>query len=174
MSSSSSSLIDVPVAPVPAPRSAWLCRLWDGPRTLAARRAALAAITAAASAAATFLYVHDPAASGPRHWFPPCPFHALTGCYCPGCGSTRGLYHLLHGHLAAACRMNVLMVLCLPYLAYAYLAYATRACFPQSRWANPRAAPAKPLWIWLLLVVILLYWVLRNVPMYPFTLLAPH
>lgn len=28
----------------------------------------------------------------------PCPFHKVTGYYCPGCGGTRSVYLLLHGH----------------------------------------------------------------------------
>jgi hypothetical protein len=31
----------------------------------------------------------------------------------------------------------------------------------------------KPGWIWLLLVAIVAFGVLRNIPVYPFTLLAP-
>ena len=175
----SSSSIKLPAMPVAAAPVGCLRRLWDGPRSPAGRRVALAALTAAGSAALAVLYFKDPsddAAGGfvAHPWFPPCPFHAITGCYCPGCGSTRGLHLLLHGHLAAACRMNVLMVLCLPYLAYAYLAYSARVCFPQARWASSPRRPAKPAWIWALLVVILLYWVLRNVPAWPFALLAPH
>ena len=27
-----------------------------------------------------------------------CPIHALTGAYCPGCGGTRAIILLLHGH----------------------------------------------------------------------------
>ncbi len=30
---------------------------------------------------------------------PPCTFHLLTGYYCPGCGGTRAVIALLHGHL---------------------------------------------------------------------------
>jgi hypothetical protein len=158
------SLIDLPTNPLAAPRATWLRRLWDGPRSLAWRRVALAAITAAGSASLTVLYFNDPSAPHGRLRFPPCPFHALTGFYCPGCGSTRGLYHLLHGDVVGACRMNVLMVLCVPFLAYAYVSYAARICFPQSRWANAKRSPLKAHWIWSLLAVILLYWVMRNVP----------
>ena len=62
------------------------------------------------------LYVWEPAASG---LFPPCPFHALTGLHCPGCGSLRAVHQLLHGELWAAFRLNPLMVLSLPLLAFA-------------------------------------------------------
>jgi hypothetical protein len=37
-----------------------------------------------------------------------------------------------------------------------------------------RRAPTKAHWIWSLLVLILVYWVMRNIRAYPFTLLAPH
>ncbi|MEJ2068687.1 MAG: DUF2752 domain-containing protein, partial [Deltaproteobacteria bacterium] len=29
--------------------------------------------------------------------YPPCPFHLITGLYCPGCGSLRALHALFHG-----------------------------------------------------------------------------
>jgi len=35
-------------------------------------------------------------------FYPRCPFYALTGHYCPGCGATRAIAELLHGHVAAA------------------------------------------------------------------------
>ena len=35
-----------------------------------------------------------------------CPFHALTGFYCPGCGGTRSMTALLHGHLLLALHEN--------------------------------------------------------------------
>ncbi len=40
--------------------------------------------------------------------FPVCPFHALTGWLCPGCGATRAVTALLHGHLAQAFGLNAL------------------------------------------------------------------
>lgn len=32
----------------------------------------------------------------------PCVFRAVTGMYCPGCGGTRAVYELLHGHILHA------------------------------------------------------------------------
>lgn len=35
-----------------------------------------------------------------------CPFHELTGLYCPGCGGTRSLTALMHGHPLLAVHEN--------------------------------------------------------------------
>jgi hypothetical protein len=39
---------------------------------------------------------------------PACPWHALTGWPCPGCGTTRALTHLLHADPLGALRFNPL------------------------------------------------------------------
>ena len=111
------------------------------------------------------VYRCDPTTSG---FYPPCPFHALTGLYCPGCGSLRALHQLAHGDLGAAFGLNVLMVLSAPFLAYAFVAQGLSAL----GWRLlPR--PFLPAWvIWSLLGVIVAYWVLRNVPVYPFSVLS--
>lgn len=33
---------------------------------------------------------------------PPCIFHSVTGLYCPGCGGTRAVSALLHGHIVTS------------------------------------------------------------------------
>lgn len=43
-------------------------------------------------------------------WMPRCPFYALTGLKCPGCGTLRALHHLLHLRVAEAWRLNPLMI----------------------------------------------------------------
>lgn len=42
----------------------------------------------------------------------PCPILTLTGWQCPGCGSTRALYSLLHGDPVKAFAMNPLLLAC--------------------------------------------------------------
>lgn len=47
----------------------------------------------------------------------PCLFHRLTGLYCPGCGGTRSVTSLLHGHPIISIRYN-------PIVMYGVLIYA--------------------------------------------------
>jgi|SRR5215208_1651338 hypothetical protein len=112
------------------------------------------------------LYRVDPSESD---FYPPCPFHAVTGLYCPGCGTTRALHQLLHGHLGEAFGLNPLMILMLPYLGYSLLSYVMFSL-------RDRALPnllTSPFWGWLAFWTILIYGVLRNIPYPPFSLLAP-
>jgi hypothetical protein len=44
----------------------------------------------------------------------PCPFHALTGLYCPGCGLTRVILSLMDFDLVQAFRFNPLIFILLP------------------------------------------------------------
>jgi hypothetical protein len=132
----------------------------------------LAAVALAVCFGLIVLFLIDPARStfarGPT-LFPPCPLHAITGLYCPGCGTLRALHQLLHGNLWAAFRLNPLMVCSLPLVAYWCLSELMREV---SGWRRPRLfLPAA--WIWVLLGVIVLFGIVRNIPSYPFSLLAP-
>jgi len=102
------------------------------------------------------LYLFNPLTSG---IFPPCPFHYLTGMHCPGCGSLRAVHKILHGDLAGALAMNPLLVLSLPLFPV--------AVFRRS-WLYLSWLPLT------FLLIILLFGVLRNIPLWPFMLLAPH
>jgi hypothetical protein len=131
------------------------------------QRLAALSVTGLAILALVFVRVFNPVTSG---FFFPCPFNRLTGLYCPGCGTTRALHFLLHGHLDAALAMNPLMVISLPFLAYAFISYAMYG-------VRGRSLPKvfiHPTLIKLLFWVVVLFGVMRNLPFYPLTLLAPH
>ncbi len=108
----------------------------------------------------------DPATSG---IFPQCPFHYLTGLYCPGCGSLRAIHQLLHANLSQAWAMNPLTVVMAPFLIYGL---ASEALFELRGQRLPEIVlPAHS--IRALCVAIILFGVLRNLPLQPFDLLAP-
>ena len=121
-----------------------------------------AALWGLLASAAAYLFVFEPGRTG---IFPACPFRALTGLTCPGCGSTRALHQLLHGNFVAAFELNPLMVLVLPILGYALIAY-TRSAITGHR--MPQQFSLSPKYGWVLTVLILGFWVFRNTAFYPF------
>ncbi|MBQ7384458.1 MAG: DUF2752 domain-containing protein [Clostridia bacterium] len=102
---------------------------------------------------------------------PPCVFYELTGFYCAGCGAGRAFLALLHGELYAALRLQPLMLLLLPFIGYYCLKRYIAFVFGRDVLPFPTVR-GRFLGIFVL-VLILSYWVLRNVPVFPFTLLAP-
>jgi len=125
------------------------------------------AIVAGGVGTAGFLLFNFNPALAP--FYPPCPFHLLSGLYCPGCGSLRACHKLLHGNLRGAFGLNPLLVVALPFIAYSFISHASVALGKR-----PLPAPfIRPVWIWLLFWLIMAFWVLRNLPYYPFSLLAP-
>ena len=115
------------------------------------------------AAGAVYLFLFEPGRSG---FFPSCPFRALTGFACPGCGSTRGLHCLLHGQWAAAFEFNPLLILSLPFFLFALWRYTNAAWRGRPlTWPRPDAK-----YIWAMFVVVVSFWIFRNTPFYPFQL----
>lgn len=127
---------------------------------------AYAILTGAGVAVLAVIYLFDPREPGT---YPICPFFGLTGWHCPGCGTLRAMHQLLHGNIAAAFGFNAYAMLALPAIAYSLTAGALRTYgLP----APPRLfIPAR--WIWALLAAVLAFWLLRNLPIAPLTILAP-
>jgi len=90
--------------------------------------------------------------------FLPCPVHFLTGYHCPGCGSLRAIHSLLHGHVGVAMSLNPLMVVSIPIIGSMFL---------NPIWVYKKHVPWVAFWI------LIVYGVVRNIPMWPFCLLAP-
>ncbi|MDQ2635751.1 MAG: DUF2752 domain-containing protein [Actinomycetota bacterium] len=119
-------------------------------------RRAYTALGTGALAVGALAYVGlaDPHRS--NFFFPACPFKALTGLDCPGCGGLRMMHDLLHGDLAAAVVDNVVLLVGLPALLI---------------WALARWRLNRPVWNIPLVVVIVttaVTWaVVRNLPGFP-------
>ena len=127
--------------------------------------AGLATAALAAGAGFWLLRNFDPNAAG--NPFPECMFRAFTGWYCIGCGMTRALHALAHGDVLRAFSMNPLAM---SLLAVSPLLGAWKLGW-QPRWMRPLIATVSEPKFWLVLLPA--YWVMRNLPWFPFTLLAP-
>ena len=95
---------------------------------------------------------------------PPCPIDAFLHVNCPGCGSARCLYSLMHGDLARALRYNVLLVVVLVSTVLAAITYAV------ARWRDhrlPVQRHAKHASL-AFLAAALIWFVVRNIPVAPF------
>lgn len=91
-------------------------------------------------------------------WLLPCSFKKITHLHCPGCGGTRAVWYLLHGDLLASLRHNILLI---------PLGILALTIFKFPKVLDHKAVP------FLLPGTIFVFFILRNIPVWPFLLLAP-
>lgn len=115
-------------------------------------------VLVAGGAAAVAGYVALVSPLAPGH-YPVCPFYALTGYYCPGCGTLRAIHELTRGHLVQAAGYNMLTVVMLPVLGYIWVNWLVRTMH-----RRPRRDLAHPGLIWGFLSAVLAFWLARNIP----------
>ena len=138
------------------------------PPKLAERRRCFlipALVLFAATGGTGILFFFNPTQYG---FYPVCYFHAATVLNCPGCGSLRALHQLLHGHVAEAARHNLLLLLCLPFLAGVMMRFVMARLRGQAMTFAVRSV-----WLWTFLGVAVVFTVLRNLPFPAFTWLSP-
>jgi hypothetical protein len=108
-------------------------------------------------------------------WLPKCPFHELTGLWCPACGGTRSVAALSHGDVLGALRHNLLVLPVLLAVAWVWLSTVSRSFAPS---LADRSWAANPLtWVrtrgwWAVVAVVAAFWIVRNVPGAPVQLLS--
>lgn len=104
-----------------------------------------------------------------HQFFPLCPLFALTGLACPGCGLTRGFHALFHGDLARAFHFNALIPLWAVIISWVWLSLLLLAVRGRglSMW------PTKPRFLWVFFTLLLVFGVLRNIPVYPLSAMYP-
>lgn len=119
--------------------------------------------------AAVLLYFYFNNPSDKENVYISCTFKKVTGWDCAGCGGQRSLHHLLHFDLKEAIQYNAFLVLLSPYflvlIYYAIKDFIYGTGYPKSFWFSSKIA--------LIFVgLIFFYTFIRNLPYYPFTLLA--
>ena len=109
-------------------------------------------------AASVALHVRDPHQAGSYGF---CPWLALTGTYCPGCGGLRAVNDLTHGDVVGAASSNLLFVGSLPLLAAWWLRSFVDGWRGVRRHLSEREAYV---WPAVVLSLTMLFWVVRNLP----------
>lgn len=123
-------------------------------------------IILAGSSLAIVLYRFDPMVSG---IYPSCVFYSLTDHYCPGCGSARAMYNLLHFNLIKAFQNNFLMVISIPFILYELFVIVFRNHLGR----HLHSVLLDPNGLKCVTAIIVLFWLIRNISIFPFNLLSP-
>lgn len=130
-----------------------------------AERVLAAAGVTALAAGSLIVAFNNPVTAG---FFPQCPFHRLTGLNCPGCGLTRGFHALFEGDVLSALHFNAL----LPIYAFifGYMIISMILIAVRGRGLSWKVFPPSAMYAFM--IVTLVFSVARNLPFYPFNLLA--
>jgi Protein of unknown function (DUF2752) len=129
------------------------------------RLTAAAGVVGIGAASAMVAYF-NPVTAG---FFPTCPLYQATGLYCPGCGLTRGFHALFNGDIPRALHFNVL----LPVYVFIFCYFIVSLVLFAARGRGLTFKVFKPWMAWSFFLVSITFAVLRNLPYYPFTTLAP-
>jgi Protein of unknown function (DUF2752) len=119
-------------------------------------------VAALAGGACVAIWLGDPTTA--RGWLPVCPTKMLLGISCPGCGSLRMMYSLLHGDISAAVHYNAVALAALGLLLWAYGAWVYGRLVGRRirSWQHHRCSVATTL------AVVAVWFVVRNLPFEPF------
>jgi hypothetical protein len=131
------------------------------------RKSTVALFVIIFSSAILLIFLFNPT---DHSFFIPCPFNYATGYHCPGCGSQRAIHQLLHGNLSTAFWLNPLLILSLPLIIYALGQKGYNYIFGTDHRVG---LFYNMFFIYGFFGLALLFWILRNVPYHPFSLLAP-
>ncbi|MDI9914938.1 DUF2752 domain-containing protein [Rhodococcus sp. IEGM 1379] len=125
--------------------------------TLASAKAPLG-VAIAAIAVCAFISWSDP--TTPGGVIPVCPTKALFNVNCPGCGSTRMLYSLIHGDVVGAAHFNAFGLAMLVALGFTYVSWTSARIRrkPAVMWHQMRWSPV------IILTLVLIWSAVRIIP----------
>jgi len=122
-------------------------------------------------AATGFFYIYNFNPAIQRNLFFACPLNQATGLYCPGCGNTRALHALVHLDFIGMLNYNFLFPFVFIILGWLFAGEYLNLLMGRRILWLPKRVPA--ILIILFCFVVIAFVILRNIPIYPFTILAP-
>jgi hypothetical protein len=115
-----------------------------------------AVVAAGAAAALTYIGSVSPYATGN---YPTCPLYALTGLYCPGCGSLRSMHSLVTGDVVESFARNPVLPPLALILAVVFVRWVVL------RWRGERFVWDPPTWVPITIgIAVIVYGIARNLP----------
>jgi hypothetical protein len=129
-------------------------------------RITAAATVAGMAGAFSMVAAYDPVQA---NFFPVCPLYAMTGYACPGCGLTRGFHALFHGDILGGMDFNALLPIWAVVIGYVWLSLVVYTIRGKGlpMWST------NPAFLWSFMIALLVFGVVRNIPIYPFSILFP-
>lgn len=118
---------------------------------------------------AKYYYLNDPEIANGEGLFPKCPFYTITNLHCPGCGSQRAMHDIIHLRIGQALKHNVAIIVIVILLLSKVYAFLSKRYFKKYYYNLSH----KSYFTYAIVVIVFAYWILRNLPYYPFTELAP-
>ena len=100
-----------------------------------------------------------------------CPIHQATNLHCPGCGGTRCANDLLAGNWLGALNHHLLITAGIFGYSALSLYFIVRVTILGK--PTPRLSSIAIPCLWITLGLLVLFTLLRNIPAWPFSLLAP-
>ncbi len=98
-------------------------------------------------------------------FFPQCPTYKYLGLHCGGCGLQRSIFHLVHGEWFLLLRSNLFLpVWFVLFMNYIYNQYKNTV---QNAWLMQNKV------LITIIILLIIYSIIRNLPYHPFTYLAP-
>lgn len=114
-------------------------------------------IALSAPVAVCLLFVFRDWVMGLSRFMGECVFHRFTGLWCPGCGNTRSVNAMLHGHFLLAVRNNI----SLPFIAVVLTCFYIELVF--SIFGKNIRILTRKAWVWWTVLALFgVYFIVRN------------
>lgn len=100
----------------------------------------------------------------PNISMPPCIVYTITGLYCPGCGGTRAVNALLHGHFLQSLWYHPLVL----YTVVIFGIFMISQTLERLKIGNIKGLKFREWHLYAALIIMVLNWIGKNVLLYAF------